>query len=271
MIVDGILHHAGWVLFVWVFANQSGIPLPVVPSLIAAGALAGRGGPSYAAMLASAAAAAVGADMVWYGVGRWRGARALSTLGRILHPSSRCADHVEHAFRAHEVGFQFWATFLPELNPIAAGLAGATGVALGRYIMIASATATAWAGSWISVGYLFADVFGDITAYLAVWIVVLFTLAVVTLVVSRSARRRRSRASLVKSAALVLVIAGAFSGCASVGPNYKRPGVPVPQEWRTTGEGIGSVADLQWWQLFADPVLRDFSVSARAADGQWRV
>ena len=262
MIVDGILHHAGWVLFVWVFANQSGIPLPVVPSLIAAGALAGRGGPSYAAMLASAAAAAVGADMVWYGVGRWRGARALSTLGRLLHRSSRCADHVEHAFRAHEVGFQFWATFLPELNPIAAGLAGATGVALGRYIMIASATATAWAGSWISVGYLFADVFGDITAYLAVWIVVLFTLAVVTLVVSRSARRRRSRASLVKSAALVLVIAGAFSGCASVGPNYKRPGVPVPQEWRTTGEGIGSVADLQWWQLFADPVLRDLIATA---------
>src|SRR2546428_13468259 len=134
MIVDGILHHAGWVLFVWVFANQSGIPVPVVPSLIAAGALAGRGGPSYAAMLASAAAAAVGADMVWYGVGRWRGARALSTLGRLLHPSSTCADHVEHAFRAHEVGFQFWAKFLPELNPIAAGLAGATGVALGRYI-----------------------------------------------------------------------------------------------------------------------------------------
>src|SRR5438445_7694455 len=128
--------------------------------------------------------------------------------------------------------------------------------------MSARAKAMAWAGSWITVCYLFADVFGDITAYLAVWIVVLFTLAVVTLVVSRSARRRRSRASLVKSAALVLVIAGAVSGCASVGPNYKRPGVPVPQEWRTTGEGIGSVADLQWWQLFADPVLRDLIATA---------
>src|SRR5207302_10109696 len=113
MIVDGILHHAGWVLFVWVFANQSGIPVPVVPSLIAAGALAGRGGPSYAAMLASAAAAAVGADMVWYGLGRWRGARALSTLARLLHPSSRCADRVDHAVLAHEGGFHVWATFLP--------------------------------------------------------------------------------------------------------------------------------------------------------------
>src|SRR5882724_7713257 len=187
MNVDAIIQHAGWVLFVWVFANQSGIPVPVVPSLVAAGALAGRGGPSCAVMLAAAASGAVGADMVWYGLGRWRGAQALSLLGRFLHRPRTCADHVEHAFRAHEVGFQFWAQFLPELNPIAAGLAGATGVALGRYIMIASATATAWAGSWITVGYLCADVFGDITAYLAVWIVVLFTLAVVTLVVSRSA------------------------------------------------------------------------------------
>ena len=145
MIVDGILHHAAWVLFVWVFANQSGIPVPVVPSLIVAGALAGRGGPSYGAMLAAAAAGAVGAEKDWYGVGRSRGEWALSTLGRLLHRSDTCADHVEHAFRAHEVGFQFWATFLPELNPIAAGLAGATSVALGRYIVIASVTAMAWA------------------------------------------------------------------------------------------------------------------------------
>ena len=36
MIVDGILHHAGWVLVVWVFANQSGVPLPVcaIPGLV---------------------------------------------------------------------------------------------------------------------------------------------------------------------------------------------------------------------------------------------
>jgi hypothetical protein len=26
MTVDAIVHHAGWVLFVWVFANQAGVP-----------------------------------------------------------------------------------------------------------------------------------------------------------------------------------------------------------------------------------------------------
>ncbi len=62
MNVDVVIQHAGC-LFVWVFLNQSGVPVPVVPSLVAAGALASRGGPSFVVMLAAAATAAVGADM----------------------------------------------------------------------------------------------------------------------------------------------------------------------------------------------------------------
>jgi membrane protein DedA with SNARE-associated domain len=190
---DAIIHHAGWILFVWVFVNQSGVPVPVVPSLVAAGALAGRGGPSWAVMLAAAVTAAIGADMVWYGVGRWRGARALSVICRLLHRPSTCADHVEDAFRAHDVRFQFWGQFLPELNPIAAGLAGATGVAPGRYVVITSATAVAWAGTWITAGCLLPDVLGGITAdFGGVWIVVLVALTAVALVI-RYARRHRSR------------------------------------------------------------------------------
>src|SRR5205809_900858 len=173
MNVDAIIHHAGWVLFAWVFVNQSGVPVPVVPTLVAAGALAGRGGSSCAVMLAAAAGAALVADMVWYGIGRWHGAQVLSLLGRVLHRPRVWIDHIEHAFHAHEVGFQLWAQFLPQLNPIAAGLAGATGVGLPRYIVIASAAAMAWAGTWIAVGYLLANVLADAIAYRGFWIVVL--------------------------------------------------------------------------------------------------
>src|SRR5207244_12236657 len=170
MNVDAIIHHAGWVLFVWVFVNQSGVPVPVVPSLVAAGALAGRGGSSCAVMLAAAAGAALVADMVWYGIGRWHGAQVLSLLGRVLHRPRVWIDHIEHAFHAHEVGFQLWAQFLPQLNPIAAGLAGAT-------------------GTWITVGYLLADVLADAVAYPGFWIVVLVALAIVAFGALRSGRR----------------------------------------------------------------------------------
>jgi hypothetical protein len=35
--MEAVVRHAGWVLFFWVFANQGGVPLPAVPSLMAAG------------------------------------------------------------------------------------------------------------------------------------------------------------------------------------------------------------------------------------------
>jgi len=255
MNADAIIHHAGWVLFVWVFANQSGVPVPVVPTLVAAGALAGRGGPNWAVMLAAAASAAVGADMVWYGIGRWRGPEALSLFCRLLRRPSTYTGHVEQAFRAHDVKFQFWGQFMPEVNPIAAGLAGASGVAFARYLAIAGATAVTWAGTWITAGYLLPDVFGDLTASLGGPIVILVVVAVVDLVAIRYARRRRSRTGFMKSV-LVLVLAGALSGCASVGPDYKRPAIATTPQWHTPSEGLGSLADLEWWQLFQDPVLR---------------
>ena len=34
-------------LFAWVAVNQGGVPIPVVPSLVAAGALAGAGTPAF--------------------------------------------------------------------------------------------------------------------------------------------------------------------------------------------------------------------------------
>ena len=57
--------------------------------------------------------------------------------------------------------------------------------------------------------------------------------------------------------ALPLVVATTLAGCTMVGPDYKRPAVVEPPSWRTPAEGVGSLADLGWWQLFQDPVLRD--------------
>jgi membrane protein DedA with SNARE-associated domain len=37
------LEHATWFLFAWVFCNQVGIPVPVIPALVGVGALAGNG------------------------------------------------------------------------------------------------------------------------------------------------------------------------------------------------------------------------------------
>jgi multidrug efflux system outer membrane protein len=52
----------------------------------------------------------------------------------------------------------------------------------------------------------------------------------------------------------VLALAG---GCA-MGPDYKRPEVAAPDNFRfATSQTTNSLADLPWWQMFQDPYLQD--------------
>jgi multidrug efflux system outer membrane protein len=57
--------------------------------------------------------------------------------------------------------------------------------------------------------------------------------------------------------ALVATVAALLTGCA-VGPNYKRPVVPVPAQYyadQAVAEAR-SLADLPWWEVFEDPLLK---------------
>jgi membrane protein DedA with SNARE-associated domain len=111
-----ILEHATWFLFAWVFCNQAGVPVPVVPALLGAGALAGSGHLSVAVMTGIAVGAALAADLGWYGLGRWRGARVLKMLGRFAPNAGILVNRARPLFVAHSGAFQLAARFLPELN-----------------------------------------------------------------------------------------------------------------------------------------------------------
>ena len=60
---------------------------------------------------------------------------------------------------------------------------------------------------------------------------------------------------------LISLIVALFAGC-TMGPNYTRPPVPDPEDYREdfpTGE---SVADIVWWNMFGDTVLVDLIETA---------
>jgi multidrug efflux system outer membrane protein len=64
-----------------------------------------------------------------------------------------------------------------------------------------------------------------------------------------------------RTAVLSSVIAAAASisiGCAAVGPNYSRPQLPTPQQFRFVEgtEQAASLADVPWFQVFQDPTLQ---------------
>ncbi len=52
-----------------------------------------------------------------------------------------------------------------------------------------------------------------------------------------------------------------MAGC-TLGPDYVRPTVEEPVEYRTTASADTTIADLPWWEMFQDPVLQDLIESA---------
>lgn len=56
----------------------------------------------------------------------------------------------------------------------------------------------------------------------------------------------------------LVLVSLALTGC-TVGPNYKRPAVPVPPAYRGASQSAASaqaLGDEKWWQVFKDPVLQ---------------
>jgi membrane protein DedA with SNARE-associated domain len=70
-----LVRHGYLVLFALVLAQQIGVPLPSIPFIVAAGALAHTGQLSFGAALFVAFSAAMIADLVWFEIGRRRGTR----------------------------------------------------------------------------------------------------------------------------------------------------------------------------------------------------
>jgi multidrug efflux system outer membrane protein len=61
----------------------------------------------------------------------------------------------------------------------------------------------------------------------------------------------------VKRAIRGVIVLVFFSGC-TLGPNYSRPNIMTPENYRgaQSAAAAESIADLPWWELFKDPVLQ---------------
>jgi multidrug efflux system outer membrane protein len=56
-------------------------------------------------------------------------------------------------------------------------------------------------------------------------------------------------------ALLACALATALAGCVTLGPDYQRPEVAMPQAWRTGLPNARDVVNTQWWQGLGDPAL----------------
>ena len=153
--IQFLLHHPYAILFGIVLAEQLGVPLPSVPVLLAAGALAGLGkiGASHALGLAILATAI--ADLCWFEAGRRRGNKVLKFVCRVSLEPDSCVRRTEDVFSRYGPRSLLFVKFVPGLGLMAVTLAGAFGVKRRHFLLYDVPGAAVWAGAYLAVGYVF--------------------------------------------------------------------------------------------------------------------
>ena len=156
-LVQILVQYGYLVLFAFVLVEQIGLPIPAVPVLLGVGALAGTGRMSLPLALGAVLAASLPPDLVWFGLGRGRGARVLGFLCRISLEPDSCVRKTENLFMRLGRKALLVVKFIPGLSPIASALAGMVGVPRWQFVVLDGLGAMVWAGTWMGLGYVFSD------------------------------------------------------------------------------------------------------------------
>lgn len=156
--LTGLLAQHGLLLvFANVLLTQAGIPLPAVPMLVIAGALAAQGEFTYTALLLTAIAAALLGDVPWYFAGRRYGHRVLRTLCRIAIEPDSCVKQTESIFERWGAPALLVAKYIPGFATVAPPLAGAMRLGFRPFLLFSAAGALLWAAAPVVLGAVFHD------------------------------------------------------------------------------------------------------------------
>lgn len=150
-----IRHHGAAFVAANVFAEQIGLPIPAVPTLVLAGALTMREDFSVTSVMLLSVAASLVADGIWFLLGRRRGNRILQLLCRISLSPDSCVRQTEQFFDRWGSASLLFAKFIPGLSTVAPPLAGASGIGAAAFIVYDGVGAAIWAGAAIAAGRVF--------------------------------------------------------------------------------------------------------------------
>jgi membrane protein DedA with SNARE-associated domain/membrane-associated phospholipid phosphatase len=144
-----------WALFVGVFLENLGIPVPGETVLLAAGFFSKQGTLRLSIVIPIAIVAAIFGDNFGYWIGRRGGRKFIDRYGRYVGLSAKRFAAVEEHFRKRGPHTIFTARFISGIRVVAALAAGATHVPWPTFLLYNAAGAIAWATTIGFLGFLF--------------------------------------------------------------------------------------------------------------------
>jgi membrane protein DedA with SNARE-associated domain/rhodanese-related sulfurtransferase len=154
-------------VFFNVLVEQAGVPVPAVPTMIVAGALAAGGRLPVAGVVLAAVLACLLSDLAWYWAGRRFGAGVMRTICRISLSPDSCVKQSELRFQRWRGRVLLIAKFVPGLSTVAPPLMGAMGLRMPTFVLLDGLGSLLWAGLAVGLGYTFAAQIDVVLAALA--------------------------------------------------------------------------------------------------------
>ena len=164
-ITQSLMSYGGMLLFLVGFAEQSGLPFPGGPFLVAAGALAASGKFDLIAAVCWAATGCLAADAIWFLLGH----RGKARVFRMFPHLQAVQVKLERATLAktvlHGVRMLTAAKFLP-FGTIIPMHAGALDVGRLRFLLVDAFTSVVYATVYAALGFAFHNQLEQVVAFL---------------------------------------------------------------------------------------------------------
>ncbi len=182
----------------FVFANavaeRIGLPVPALPALFVAGALAAQGLIALFPLLVIAVATPLALDLGWFVLGAWRGARVVRFICRIALSPEACQRQTQALFERRGLLSLLYSKFVPGYSIVVLPLAGAARVPLTSFLIWDGLGNLIWAGSAVGLGFLFHGAVGRgllLLHRLGLWALVAALAVLVGMIAAKWWERRR--------------------------------------------------------------------------------
>lgn len=129
-----------------------GLPVPALPTLVLAGAIAASSAGSALGLFAVAIGASLISEVSWYMAGRRYGSRVMKLLCRISISPDSCVGQTQLRFERWGSSALIVSKFVPGLSIVAPPLAGATAMRWSRFLIYAALGSAIWAGVGLGTG-----------------------------------------------------------------------------------------------------------------------
>jgi membrane protein DedA with SNARE-associated domain len=179
---DFVLRYGYWAIFILIFLESAGVPLPGETTLISASIYAATSHSlDIGLVIATAAAAAILGDNLGFWIGRRFGLAFLQRYGKYVRLTEQRLTIGQWLFRRYGGSVVFFGRFTALLRTYAALLAGALNYPLRRFFFWNGTGGIFWAGFFGAGGYLFGQTVKSIAGPLSAALFLVVVIGIVAL------------------------------------------------------------------------------------------